>query len=88
MDRFNEINKIVDEILDADTLFEFVEEVYDSNQKIANLQHKLKVAEIATKLACNELRNLNYKTFDNMSIDFEQQFKELAEEELKGEKNE
>lgn len=83
MNRFDEINKIVDEILDTDTLFEFAEKVYDNNQEIANLQHKLKVAEIVTKLACDELRNLNYKTFDNMSIDFEQQFKEQAEKEIK-----
>lgn len=56
------------------------------DKKIAKLQHKLEVAERTTKLACDELRNLNYKTFDNSDIDFEQQFKEQAEKELKEEK--
>ena len=50
---------------------------------IADLQHRLEVAEIATKLACDELRNLNYRTFNNTDIYFEQQFKEQAEKELK-----
>ena len=60
------------------------------NKQIADLQRKLKVAEIATKLACKEeLReigiyddDLDYKK--EMSI-LEQQYKEQAEEELKGE---
>ena len=58
---------------------------YALEQELAELQHRLKVAERATKLACDELRNLNYRTFDNADIDFEQQFKEQAEKELKGE---
>ena len=55
------------------------------DQQIADLQHKLKVSEIVTKLACDELRVLNYKTFNNADIDFEQLFKEQAEKEIKGE---
>ena len=55
------------------------------DQQIADLQHKLKVAEKALKLACEELRDLNYITFDNANIDFEEQFKEQAEKEMKGE---
>lgn len=55
------------------------------DQQIADLQHKLKVAEKTLKLACDELRVLNYITFDNADIDFEQQFKEQAEKEVKGE---
>ena len=47
--------------------------------QIEELKHQLKVAERTTKLACDELRNLNYRTFDNADIDFEQQFKEQAE---------
>ena len=43
------------------------------------------MAEKATKLACDELRSLNYRTFDNADIDFELQFKEQAEKEIKGE---
>lgn len=52
------------------------------DKQIADLQHQLKVAEKATKLACDELRVLNYRTFDNADIDFEQQFKEQAEAEI------
>ena len=55
------------------------------DQQIADLQHRLEVAERTTKLACDELRDLNYRTFDNADIDFEQQFKEQAEKEIKGE---
>lgn len=55
-------------------------------KEITDLQHRLEVAERTTKLVCDELRNLNYKTFDNSDIDFEQQFKEQAEKELKEEK--
>lgn len=52
------------------------------NKQIADLQHRLEVAERAVELACNELRALNYRTFDNADIDFEQQFKEQAEAEI------
>ena len=55
------------------------------DQQIADLQHKLKVAEKTLKLACDELRGLNYRTFDNADIDFEEQFKEQSEKEMKGE---
>lgn len=61
------------------------EDLCSKDKKIADLQHRLDVAEKAQELACDELRNLNYKTFDNSDIDFEQQFKEQAEKELKGE---
>lgn len=52
------------------------------NRNYDQLKHQLKVAERATKLACDELRALNYRTFDNADIDFEQQFKEQAEAEI------
>lgn len=55
------------------------------DHQIADLQHRLEVAERITKLACDELRDLNYRTFDNADIDFEEQFKEQAEKEIKGE---
>lgn len=53
--------------------------------ELADLQHRLKVSEMVTKLACDELRALNYKTFNNADIDFEQLFKEQSEKEIKGE---
>ena len=62
-----------------------IDDLKIKDKQIADLQHKLEVAERATKLACDELRNLNYRTFDNADIDFERQFKEQAEEEIKGE---
>ena len=58
------------------------QQLAEKEKQIANIQHRLKVAEKATKLACDELRNLNYRTFDNVDIDFEQQFKEQAEKEV------
>ena len=58
----------------------------EKDKQIANLQHQLEVAERATKLACDELRSLNYRIFDNADIDFERQFKEQSEKEIKGEK--
>ena len=58
---------------------------YALKQELADLQHKLKVSEMTTKLACDELRALNYKTFNNADIDFEQLFKEQSEKEVKGE---
>lgn len=55
---------------------------------IENLEEYIKSNQItkkAFKLACEELRVLNYITFDNADIDFEEQFKEQAEKEMKGE---
>lgn len=60
------------------------EDLCKKDQQIADLRHRLQVAEKAMKLACDELRNLNYKTFDNADIDFEQHFREQAEKETKG----
>lgn len=56
--------------------------VLQLEEELIDLQHQLKVAERTTKLACDELRNLNYRTFDNADIDFEQQFKKQAEAEI------
>ena len=64
---------------------ELLRNIQIKDEQILNLQHKLKVAEMVTKLACDELRALNYKTFNNADIDFEQLFKEQAEKEIKGE---
>lgn len=62
------------------------EDLCRKDKQIADLQHRLEIAERTTKLACDELKVLNYITFDNADIDFEQQFKEQAEKEIKGEK--
>ena len=69
--------------------YEYFKPLFDDlkikDKQIANLQHQLEVAERATKLACDELRHLNYIIFDNTDIYFEQQFKDQAEKEVKGE---
>lgn len=98
MDRFEEINKIVDEIGDADTLFEFAEKVYDKDQEIADLQHKLEVSEIATKLACERVkyfeemqdREMGFEDLFGYESNYDlkgiiEQYKEQAEKEIKGE---
>ena len=64
---------------------ELKQQLAEKDKQIADLQHRLEVAEKVSKFACDELRNLNYRTFDNADIDFEQQFKEQSEKELKGE---
>lgn len=44
MSRIEEIDKIVDEIGDADSLYEFAECVYEDRQRIAELEEQLKNA--------------------------------------------
>lgn len=44
MSRIEEIDKIVDEIGDADSLYEFAEGVYEDRQRIAELEEQLKNA--------------------------------------------
>ena len=44
MSRTDEIDKIVDEIGDADSLYEFAECVYEDRQRIAELEEQLKNA--------------------------------------------
>ena len=64
---------------------ELQHQLEEKDKEIADLQYQLKVIKRAFKLACDELRGLNYRTFNNADIDFEEQFKEQAEKELKGE---
>lgn len=44
MSRTDEIDKIVDEIGDADSLYEFAEGIYEDRQRIAELEEQLKNA--------------------------------------------
>lgn len=81
-------DKNSDNDIELNNIYSIIDLFNQLDEQIIDLQHKLKVSEIATKLACNELRALNYRTFDNAGIDFEQQFKEQAEEEInKGSNN-
>lgn len=77
-------DKNTDNDIELYSIYPIIDLFNQFDKQIADLQHKLKVAERTMKLACDELRNLNYKTFDNTDIDFEQHFKEQAEKELKG----
>ena len=65
---------------------ELQQQLEEKEKEIADLQYQLKVIKQAFKLACDELSSLNYRTFNNADIDFEEQFKEQAEKEIKGEK--
>ena len=49
MSRIEEIDKIVDEIGNADSLYEFAECVYEDRQRIAELEEKLKNAIVLPK---------------------------------------
>ena len=78
-------DKNADNDIELNNIYPIIGLLNQFYKQIADLQHRLEVAERTTKLACNELRNLNYRTFDNVDIDFEQQFKEQAERKVKGE---
>lgn len=58
MSRTDEIDKIVDEIGDADSLYEFAECVYEDRQQIAELEEQLKNATNHRKT------HKNYSGFD------------------------
>lgn len=59
--------------------------LFEQFKLISSLKNDLDITEKALKLACDELRNLNYRTFDNADINFEQQFKEEVKDKLKRE---
>ena len=54
---------------------ELASTLFEQFKLISSLKNDLDITEKALKLACDELRNLNYRTFDNADINFEQQFK-------------
>ena len=64
---------------------ELASTLFEQFKLISSLKQDLDVAEKALKLACDELRNLNYRIFDNADINFEQQFKEEVKDKLKRE---
>ena len=79
-------DKNTDNDIELYNIYSIIDLLNQLDEQISDLQHRLKVAEITTKLACDELRYLNYKTFNNTDIDFEQQLKEQADGKIKGEK--
>ena len=78
-------DKNTDNDIELNNIYPIIDLFNQLDEQISDLQHKLKVSEMTTKLACDELRALNYKTFNNADIDFEQLFKEQSEKEVKGE---
>ena len=71
MSRTDEIDKIVDEIGDADSLYEFAEGIYEDRQRIAELEEQLgeKEKEIVQLKEdyehCNDLRKLEVEKNNN-----------------------
>ena len=77
MSRIEEIDKIVDEIGDADSLYEFAECVYEDRQRIAELQKQLKnatkqvreeVCEKIKKQIFNHFNVKNMEEYENLSL--------------------
>lgn len=64
---------------------ELASTLFEQFKLISSLKNDLDITEKALKLACDELRILNYRTFDNADINFEQQFKEEVKYKLKRE---
>ena len=60
MSRIEEIDKIVDEIGDADSLYEFAEGIYEDRQRIAELEEQLKNATHKFSIG-EEVYYLDYK---------------------------
>lgn len=57
MSRTDEIDKIVDEIGDADSLYEFAEGIYEDRQRIAELERQLKNKQDELDFSININRN-------------------------------
>lgn len=72
MSRIEEIDKIVDEIGDADSLYEFAECVYEDRQRIAELEEQLKKSLESNNDLLKQIMELQ---------------SQLISERLKGEKN-
>ena len=64
---------------------ELASTLFEQFKLISSLKNDLDITEKALKLDCDELRILNYRTFDNADINFEQQFKEEVKYKLKRE---
>ena len=71
MSRTYEIDKIVDEIGDADSLYEFAEGIYEDRQRISELEAKLaeKDKEIEKLNACVDFYKSYYISFKEKVID-------------------
>lgn len=77
MSRIEEIDKIVYEIGDADSLYEFAECVYEDRQRISELEEQLKnatkqvrkeVCEKIKKQIFNHFNVKNMEEYENLSL--------------------
>lgn len=94
-------DKNADNDIELNSIYPIIDLLNQLDEKIADLQHRLEVAERATKLACEEmddsgcvaicnycpynLREICPKECPQSTILLEKYFKEQAEKEVKGE---
>ena len=82
MSRIEEIDKIVDEIGDADSLYEFAECVYEDRQRIAELKKQLE--EKDADIIALDTDNYSFKQqIDNLRQQLKSQPEEIVEK-IKG----
>ena len=87
MSRTDEIDKIVDEIGDADSLYEFAEGIYEDRQRIAELEEELENYKLCRCVDCSTEYEKGLETsideLENENQQLKQSQKQLAIEELK-----
>lgn len=76
-------DKNSDDDIELNNIYPIIDLFNQLDEQIADLQHKLKVSEIATKLACKEIDS-EYM-YGVYCTEYPQYFKEQAEKEIKGE---
>lgn len=88
MSRIEEIDKIVDEIGDADSLYKFAEGIYEDRQRIAELEEQLRNSRVKFFIGFDSDFNLAVKELDlnivlpNWMHDKEFKFYDTKEEAL------
>ena len=84
MSRTDEIDKIVDEIGDADSLYKFAEGIYEDRQRIAELEEQLKNArkETAKKVIARveELGVFDFEAYEERYIISEKELDNILKE--------
>lgn len=76
-------DKNADNDIELNNIYPIIDLFNQLDEQIIDLQHKLKVSEIATKLACKEIDS-EYM-YGVYHTEYPQYFKEQAEKEIKGE---
>lgn len=91
-------DKNADSDIELNNIYPIIDLFNQLDEQIADLQHKLKVSEIATKLACERVkyleemqdREMGFEDFFGYESNYDlqaiiKQYKEKAEKEVKGE---